>query len=177
MSKLTLFSHHLEILCWTFLNHLLILNDCVDHTTVTEVDTENKINTVLKFSGQILKFVLILWFFPHYMENLCITFLHHLNFFVGYFLYIIITQIKIWNNNNKNLNSTFQILKENRPSCCRWRKIYRNHCLIGYICGWNIMQTWIVVSTANPVTEICNGQAYARCYLCLHLFPATNILN
>ena len=31
--------------------------------------------------------------------------------------------------------------KENRLSCCRWRKIHRNHCLIGYICGWNIMQT------------------------------------
>ena len=77
VSKLTFFSHHLEILCWTFLNHLLILNDCVDHTTITEVDTKNEINTILKFSGQILKFVLILWFFPHYMENLCITFLQH----------------------------------------------------------------------------------------------------
>ena len=74
-------------------------------------------------------------------------------------------------------NKVWKLYKENRPSCCRWGKIYRNHCLIGYICGWNIMQTWIVVSTANPVTEICNGQAYARCYLCLHLFPATNILN
>ena len=106
-----LFSHHLEILCWTFLNHLLILNDCVDHTTVTKVDTENKILTILKFSGQIFKFVLILWIFPHYMENLCITFLQHLKFFVGYFLYITVTQIKIWNNNYKNLNCTFQILK------------------------------------------------------------------
>ena len=105
------FSHYLENLCWTFPNHLLILNDCVDHTTVTEVDTENKINTVLKFSGQILKFVLVLWFFLHYKENLYITFLQHLKFFVDYFLYITVTQIKIWNNHNKNLNSTFQILK------------------------------------------------------------------
>ena len=63
--------------------------------------------------------------------------------------------------------------KENRPPCCRWRKIYRNHCLIEDICGWNIIQTRIVVCTANPVTEICDGQTYARYCLCLHLFPAT----
>ena len=36
------------------------------------------------------------------------------------------------------------------------------------------MQTRIVVSTANPVTEICDGQAYARYYLCFYLFPATD---
>ena len=46
--------------------------------------------------------------------------------------------------------------------------------LVEDICGWNIMQTRIVVSTANPVTEICDGQACARYYLCLHLFPATD---
>merc|ERR1711867_130823 len=63
--------------------------------------------------------------------------------------------------------------KENRPPCCRWGKIYRNHCLIEDICGWNIIQTPIVVSTANPITEICDGKAYARYCLCLHLFPAT----
>ena len=62
--------------------------------------------------------------------------------------------------------------KGNSAPCCRWRKYYRNHCLIEDICGWNIIQTRIVVSTANPVTEISDGQAYTRYYLCLHLFPA-----
>ena len=65
----------------------------------------------------------------------------------------------------------------NSAACCRWRKNYRNHGLIEDICGWNIIQTRIVVSTANPVTEICDGQAYARYYLCLHLFPATDFCN
>ena len=36
------------------------------------------------------------------------------------------------------------------------------------------MQTRIVESTANPVTEICDGQAYALYYLCFYLFPATD---
>ena len=36
------------------------------------------------------------------------------------------------------------------------------------------MQTRIVESTANPVTEICDRQAYARYYLCFYLFPATD---
>ena len=36
------------------------------------------------------------------------------------------------------------------------------------------MQTRIVVTTANPVTEIGDGQAYARYYLCFYLFPATD---
>ena len=64
--------------------------------------------------------------------------------------------------------------KGNSAPSCRWRKYYRNHCLIEDIFGWNIIQTQIVVSTANPITEICDWQACAHYYLCLHLFPATD---
>ena len=103
------FSHYLENLCWTFPNHLLILNDCVDHITVTEIDNESKTHIILKFARKILKFVLILWVFSHYFENICSTFLLNLKFFVGNFLYITVTRIKIWNNQTKNSNSTFQI--------------------------------------------------------------------
>ena len=34
------------------------------------------------------------------------------------------------------INFTWWMAKENRPPCCRWRKIYRNQCLIEDICGW-----------------------------------------
>ena len=91
-------------------------------------------------------------------------------------LYQIITQFRGVKNWKKYLDFEVTIktpFKENRPPCCRWRKIYRNHCLIEDICGWNIIQTRFVVCTANPVTEICDGPTYARYCLCLHLFPAT----